>query len=552
MGFHYKKEESAEKQMYQAMAYYRLSKEDGTKHESDSISNQRKLIHEYALRHDNIAIVDEAYDDGYTGTNYDRPGFQAVMDAINEKRVNCVIVKDLSRLGREYIETGKYLEMIFPSLGVRFIAINDDVDSEHRASGDDIIIPVKNIMNESYCRELSKKLRKQFRIQRSNGEFLGAFACYGYLKSPEDKHKLIVDEYAAEVVRTIFSLKMKGYNQQAIAEYLNANDILAPADYKKHLGLAYKSGFKGAGKGKWSTVTISSILKNRIYIGELAQGKRGTPNYKVKQMRLRAEEDWVVVKNTHEAIIDPLTFEAVQTVMKRDTRTSPKEETIWPLAGLLYCADCGRTMIRRSETRGSRKYSYYICSSYKKGEGCTGHSMEQKRLEGLVTTALVAQVNLVVEMKALLERISQNDLTAVRMKRLDVMIAEKTQEMDKNKDFRMKLIEALNDNLIDKDEYQKMRSKYSERIEAAQKAIDKLNEERKQLSEGDGFDRGWMDWFSGFQGFGKLNREMAVAMIDKIYVCADKTIGIDFNYCDELAYYQDLVEKVQEGRQNGA
>lgn len=231
MGFHYKKEEAAEKQTYQAMAYYRLSKEDGTKHESDSISNQRKLIHEYALRHDNITIVDEAYDDGYTGTNYDRPGFQAVMDAINEKRVNCVIVKDLSRLGREYIETGKYLEMIFPSLGVRFIAINDDVDSEHRASGDDIIIPVKNIMNESYCRELSKKLRRQFRIQRSNGEFLGAFACYGYLKSPEDKHKLIVDEYAAEVVKTIFSFKMKGYNQQAIADYLNANDILAPADY---------------------------------------------------------------------------------------------------------------------------------------------------------------------------------------------------------------------------------------------------------------------------------------------------------------------------------
>lgn len=546
MNIHEKRKGPAEKQTYHAMAYYRLSKDDGTKHESDSISNQRKLIHEYVSQHPDLELVDEAFDDGYTGTNYDRPGFQTVMDAIQDKRVNCVIVKDLSRLGREYIETGKYLEMVFPAMGVRFIAINDDVDSEHKSSGDDIIIPVKNIMNESYCRELSKKLRRQFRIQRSNGEFIGAFACYGYLKSPEDKHKLVIDEYASEVVKAIFGMKMKGYSQQAIADELNAGDILPPAEYKKHLGLAYQCGFKGAGKGRWSAVTITNILTNQVYIGDLVQGKRGTPNYKIKKSRLRDEEDWVVAKNTHEAIIDPLVFETVQNMMKRDTRTSPKEDVVFPLAGLLYCADCGRPMSRRSVTKGTRRFSYYICSTNKRKEGCTSHSMEQKKLENLVATALIEQVHLIVETKELLAQIGQSNLTASRMKRLDRMIEEKDREIEGNKGYRMKLMEALADELIDRDEYQKMWQSYTQRIEAAQAAIDKLCQEKKRLSEEDDADRGWMDWFSGFEGFGRLNREMAVAMIDRVLVCQDKTIVIDFNYRDELAAYRELLQKAQE------
>lgn len=187
-----------------AIAYYRLSEKDKTKTISDSIENQKKLIRGYVAEHDNIELVRELYDDGYTGTNYDRPGFCAVMDAVKSGEIDCIIVKDLSRLGREYIETGKYLERTFPSLGVRFIAVNDDYDSDCPKQSDDIIIPVKNLMNETYCRDLSLKLRGQFLVQRRNGEFLGAFAGYGYCKSPEDKHKLIVDEYAAEIVRGIF------------------------------------------------------------------------------------------------------------------------------------------------------------------------------------------------------------------------------------------------------------------------------------------------------------------------------------------------------------
>lgn len=538
---------------YYAVAYYRLSKEDTRKrerlknkdnsYESDSIANQRKLINEYVKKHPEIKLVAEAIDDGYTGTNYERPGFRDVMELIESGKVNCVIVKDLSRLGREYIETGKYLEILFPSFGVRFIAINDDVDSENTKASDDFIIPVKNIMNESYCREQSKKLRKQFRIQRNDGEFLGSFASYGYLKSPEDKHKLIIDEYAAEVVKTIFSLKVFGKSQQAIADFLNEEQILPPAEYKKSIGLNYKSGFKSASTGKWSHVTIRTILSNPIYIGTLVQGKRGTPNYKIKKTRVRNESEWSVVENNHEPIIDPLTFFAVQKMLARDTRTSPQKKAVLPLSGVLFCPDCQRAMCRRSVSRGKKKFYYYICSTNKHGKGCSSHNFEQYKLEETVLHAISNQINIVIEMEQLISDIGQRDITATRVRKLDLLIAQKNKDIDGYKDFRMKLYEALSDELLTRDEYNKMRDKYTKQIDEAQAVVDEMNAERAKIIEDSERDNSWMEMFAKFQGIETLSREVVFSLIDKIYVYEDKRIRIDFNYRNELAYYQELLSQ---------
>lgn len=529
-------------EQYNAMAYYRLSKDDGANHESDSISNQRKLIHAFLENNNNIKLVDEAYDDGYTGTNFDRPGFRSVLEAIHAGRINCVIVKDLSRLGREYIEMGKYLEMIFPSLGVRFIAINDDVDSENSNSGDDIIIPVKNIMNESYCRDLSRKLRKQFRIQRGNGEYLGAFVSYGYCKSTDDKHKIIIDGYAADVVRGIFSLKVKGYSQQAIADFLNNEQILPPAEYKKSRGLNYKSGFEVSRNAKWSPVAVTRILTNPIYIGTLVQGKRGTPNYKIKKMRMRKPEDWVVVENNHEPIVDMLVFNTVQRLLERDTRTSPQKKVVLPLAGVLFCPDCKRAMCRRSVTRGSHKFYYYVCSSNKRGNGCSSHSFEQSKLETTVLHAITSQINVIVEMEQLMREVGQNNIWNVKVKRLDLMIAEKEKDLDGYRDFRMKLYEALNEDLIDRDEYSKMRQKYTQMIADAEAAISRLKAQRAEALSCTGTDSSWIEQFVKFKGINELTREVVVTLIDRIYVFEDKRIKIDFNYRDEIAYYQEILK----------
>lgn len=531
---------------YEAIAYYRLSKDDGKNHESDSIANQRVLVREYIKNHPNIRLVDEAYDDGYTGTNYNRPGFQKVMDAVNAGTVNCVIVKDLSRLGREYVETGKYLEMVFPSMGIRFIAINDDVDSRKANSGDDILIPVKNIMNESYCRELSKKLRRQFKIQRSNGEYLGAFASYGYRKDPEDKHKLVIDEYAAEIVRAIFVLKLKGYSQQSIADYLNSEAVLPPAEYKKSQGLNYKSGLKGSGQATWRAFAIQNILTNPVYIGVLVQGKRGTPNYKIKQMRIRDEEQWCVRKDNHEAIIDEYTFESVQKILKRDTRVAPKTDAVNPLSGLVFCADCGRSMIKRSVSRGNKKFHYYVCSTNKKGYGCSSHSISMETLENTVMRAIKNQINLVVEMKQLLEEVNHSDILSVKLRRLDLLIAEKNKEIDKQKDFRMKLYEALSDGLIERDEYDAMRKRATVTIETAEAVVQKLDTERAEIVSQNTRNLSWLERFARYQDYAKLSREIAVAFIDRVTVYEDKTVHIDFNYRDEIASYQEILKNISQ------
>lgn len=527
--------------VYPTMAYYRLSKNDDAIHESDSISNQRKLIQNYAETHSDIELVGEAFDDGYTGTNYNRPGFRAVMDAIESGKVECVIVKDLSRLGREYIETGKYLEMVFPEKGIRFIAINDDVDSSQRNSGDDILIPVKNLMNESQCRELSKKLRAQFRLQRSQGEFIGAFASYGYCKCGDDRHKLVVDAYAAEVVRNIFALKMKGYSQQAIADRLNQTGVLPPSEYKRQMGLHYQSGFQSSGTPKWTAVTIRRILTNSIYIGELVQGRRGTPNYKVKKMRERRPEDWVAVKENHEPIIDELMFLTVQKMMQRDTRTSPHDETVQPLAGLLFCPDCKRAMCRRVVTRGKKQFYYYVCSTYKRGGDCSSHAISQSKLESTVLHAIQSQIQSIAEIEVLTQQVTSSDLLAVKLKKLDLMAAQKIKELDGYEGFRMKLYEAMVDELIDQDEYRQMRKKYSQLIQSAQNALDAIGDRRRRLEEGSSPNRAWMEHFLKYQNITALERETAVALIDQIYVHEDRQICIEFNFKDELAELYGLL-----------
>lgn len=546
MGLYVNQQTFTGDEQYTAIAYYRLSKDDGKRQESDSIANQRVLVHEYVSSHPNIKLAAEAYDDGYTGTNYDRPGFRKVMDAVNGGEVNCVIVKDLSRLGREYVETGKYLEMIFPAMGIRFIAINDDVDSINQKSGDDILVPVKNIMNESYCRELSKKLRRQFKIQRNNGEFLGAFACYGYRKSPEDKHKLIVDEYAAEIVRSIFILKLKGYSPASIADYLNKEAVLPPSEYKKNQGLNYKSGLKGRGTAQWGHRSVLNILMNPVYIGTLVQGKRGTPNYKIKQMRVRDEELWNVVKENHEAIIDEHTFDSVQRALSRDTRTAPKEEVVNALSGMVFCADCGRSLIKRSVSRGHKKFHYYVCSTNKKGQGCTSHSISVELLENTVLRAIKNQINLVVEMQQLLSEVNHEDITSVKVKRLDIQIAEKNKDIDKQKDFRMKLYEALCDELIDRAEYDAMRKKATLTIENGEVAVRKLEEEKAEIINQTVKNMSWLEQFSRYQSVAQLSREIVVALIDKVTVYEDKTIHIDFNYVDEIAFYQEILKNISQ------
>ncbi|MCC8102673.1 MAG: recombinase family protein, partial [Clostridiales bacterium] len=280
-------------------AYERLSQDDGDKQESESIRSQRALIQQYVDNNPALHLVAEYADDGWSGTNFDRPDFKRMMDDAAKGRINCIIVKDLSRFGRNYIGMGKYMERILPSMGVRLIAINDNYDSAKNNDSDSIIVPFKNLINDSYSRDISTKIRSQLDVKRKRGDFIGNYAAYGYKRDENDHNRLVVDEYAAGIVRDIFNMKMEGLGCQTIADRLNERGVLSPMEYHRLQGVNLKTGFRGDGSPRWTSGQISPMLRNRVYIGTMQQGKRRKTNYKMKQLVDVPEEEWICVEGTH-------------------------------------------------------------------------------------------------------------------------------------------------------------------------------------------------------------------------------------------------------------
>ena len=352
--------------IFNADIYLRISKEDGDKEESDSISNQRDLILEFLKSMPDIRVNKIRIDDGFSGVDFNRPSFTEMINDITAGVVNCVIVKDFSRFGRNYIETGKYIQVLFPRSGIRFIAVSENYDSA-KAQGysSNIIIPFKNIINDAYSADISGKVRSHLDVKRKKGDFVGAFAVYGYMKDESNHNKLVKDIFASDVVRDIFVWKLYGMSAFSIAERLNSGGVLSPAEYKRHLGMRFSTPFKTSKSSKWQAQTVSRILSNEIYTGVLEQGKRVTPNYKVRKRVDLPKEKWVRYENAHEPIIDKDQFRRVQELMKQDTRAASKNENVRPLSGVIKCADCGSAMIHKTNSRKGKRYGYYVCSAHR-------------------------------------------------------------------------------------------------------------------------------------------------------------------------------------------
>lgn len=365
--------------LWRAALYARLSREDGDRPESDSIANQKKILQNFLAQQPEITFADFYADDGYTGTNFQRPEFKRLLADIESGAVNCVVVKDLSRFGRDYIDVGRYLERWFPEHGVRFIAVGDNIDSERGPY--DMLLPVKNVINEQYARDISQKVRSSFQAKQQRGEFIGAFASYGYRKDPEDHNRLVIDPPAADVVRRIFTLFEGGNGKIKIARQLNAEGIPCPSEYKKLNGEKYHNGQKLGGTTYWTYATVHRMLNNPMYAGSMVQGKAPRQSMHGKA-KLLEKEKWTVVEHTHEAIIEPAQWERVQSLLQRDTRTLNFDQNISPFAGFLRCGDCGRAMTKTSRASGV----YYCCGSYKRygPTVCTRHGIAHRDLEQLV------------------------------------------------------------------------------------------------------------------------------------------------------------------------
>lgn len=515
--------------------YFRLSREDGDKMESDSIRNQKDLVADYISKHPEITLVEEYVDDGYTGTNFDRPGFQKLLKDIESKKINCIIVKDLSRLGRNYIEMGRYLEKIFPLKGVRFIAINDHYDSYgENSDADQIVIPFKNLINDAYCRDISTKVRSQLDVKRKNGQFVGSFAAYGYKKDPKDKNHLIVDEEAAEIVRLIFSLRLEGFSAKRIAEKLNEMKVATPFEYKRMQGINYNSGFHTGSNPEWIAVNVLRILKNELYTGVMVQGKYQKINYKVKKYREIDEADWIRVEGTHEAIISKEVFDIIQEVMKRDTRVAPNMDRVYPLSGYVRCGTCGQTMTRRSVTNHGRKYNYYNCSTYDKGDGCSSHLINEKKLSDAVLATLKMQIGLLTEAEEMAKLSDAQEQDRPGIKAISSQINTQQGEIIRYQNLLIQLYKDQVDGVINAEEYKNIDIQFRDKIKSCEEAIQGLEERMKIVSTKQMSERPWMKLFKKYENAEQIDRQLVVSLLDNIIVYDKKHIEIQYRFGDEI------------------
>lgn len=539
-----------ENKIYKAAIYVRLSKEDGdvsdvSKAESNSISNQKELIREFLKNKEDIAVVSERIDDGYSGVNFERPAFQLMLEDIKQGKVDCVVVKDLSRFGRNYIESGRYIEKIFPMLGVRFIAINDNYDSLiGKSQTDEIVIPFKNLINDAYCRDISIKIRSHLDVKRRKGEFIGSFTVYGYRKDEQDHNHIVIDEYASGIVEKIFIWKIEGMSQQGIADRLNNMGILSPAEYKKSCGSNYRAKFQTKSKASWSAVAVTRILTNENYAGTLIQGKYTTPNYKVKKTVVKSEDDWVRIENAFEAIVSREQFAMVQELLKRDTRVAPDKKTVYLFSGIAVCGDCGRQMSRKVSTVAGKKYVYYMCSANKKDGSCSSHRIREDELEKAVVTYLNTYIKELCSIKKLLDCVENLPLQESNIKRLELRIVQLEDEVQRHEKLKISVYEDLKDNLITKDEYVTLKNEFETRRRDALEAIAQIRSEIDSLAKRNGKHHEWIETFVSKREVETLTRNVVVELIDNIRVYEDKRLEIKFRYADKYAEALYLISNV--------
>ena len=523
--------------------YLRLSREDENEDESASIINQEKILRDFVDSYfapGSYVIVDVFADDGLTGTDTARPNFKRLEGCIVRKQVNCIIIKSLARGFRNLADQQKFLEEFIPVNGARFICTGtpfiDTYANPHSASG--LEVPIRGMFNEQFAATTSEEIRKTFKMKRERGEFIGAFAPYGYKKDPNDKNSLIVDEEAAEVVKSIYHWFVnEGYSKRGIAQRLNQMGEPNPEAYKKQKGLKYNNPNSSKNDGLWSASTIARILQNKVYTGVMVQGRHRIISYKVHKQINVPEDEWFVVPHTHEAIIDKGIFEKAQALHKRDTRTAPGKEKVYLMSGFVYCADCQKAMRRKT----ARNIAYYYCRSYSDKKICSKHSIRQDKLENAVLAALQMQISLVDQLAEEIERINNAPVINRENKMLFNSLKQAEKQLKQYRDASDSLYLDWKSGEITKDEYHRLKSKVAEQIPQLETNIAYLKEEM-QASNGDmEAANPYLNAFLKHRNIQCLNRGIMAELVKAVWVHENGEITVDFNFADS---YQCIIDYI--------
>ncbi len=531
--------------IWKAGLYLRLSKEDDvSKDESDSISSQRELLLSFIKKDPKIDIYNIYVDDGYSGTTFDRPNFQRMWEDIKNGRINCVVVKDLSRFGRNTIETSNYIEVIFPMLKVRFISLTDQIDSYlNPQSINGLLVPFKNIMNDEYARDISVKVKSAQNTYRNKGLFIGSFPSYGYIKDPNDKHKLIIDEEASAVVKQIFQMYLSGMGFLTIAKKLTNDRVKSPFEYKVQKGYNYKTPVAKNKYHIWRDTTIQRILTNQMYVGDMVQGTRSVINYRNHKIKPKSKEEWVIVRNTHEAIISREDFDKVQNMLQSNKKDYIKPFRTYVLGGLVKCGDCGAVLETALCSSKNLKNKYYFrCPTYMLSKGliCSKHTIRNDYLEATVFQIIKKYIELSVDIESILKKIKLNTI----QKECQNQNAKLDFEIKKLKDKMSLLYIKFKNNELSENDYIIQKESVLEEIRKIENQIISLSSSIKN----DKFPHtNFINSLAKYKGMNGLTKEMANELIKEILIFNKNEVEIKLNFDDEFANVIDFIKNnVQE------
>lgn len=539
--------------VYRTALYARLSAEEYKRSAGTTIENQLCFLREYVKDKPYLQVEEEYLDDGVSGTRFDRPDFMRMVGDMRAGKIDCIIVKDLSRLGRNYLEAGDYLEKIFPFFGVRFIAVTDGYDSAcPDVAEDGLTVPLKNLINDIYAKDLSRKVSSAFYIRQKQGKFVGASAPYGYVKSPEDHNRLAVDEDVRDIVWHIFHWRADGESLTAIVRRLNDNGIPCPSRYKYLKGWAKKDRSKS---GLWTVSTLSELVRNPVYIGDMEQGINKTALYKGMETRKMPVEERLYVEGTHEPVVEREIFDKVIEKRKRDAEkfhssygkfdALSKEPNL--LKGILVCGDCGKKMPLWRDRSGAklnppRVYYKYICQTYQslKEKGCIRKRLDKKDVERAVEEALRMHIKLFLDSRQVLERLNREQKTDGGFQK-EIREAEKRKKRAEN--MSASLYNDYADGLLSEGDYLYAKEKYLKQAEEEAKEIMELQEAERRHRTGCRKEGRLEGLVQEYKDFENLTEEVIHAFISRVLAYSGGRLEIEFRFADE---FEELLQAVRE------
>lgn len=540
--------------IYKVGLYVRLSVLDSGKKDSDTVETQEAILRQFIEGKPCFSLVSVYVDNGQTGVNFERDEFEHLLEDVRSGRVDCIIVKDLSRFGRNYIEAGEYLEKVFPFMGVRFIAVNDHYDSIDPSTSDSLTMHLKNLVNDIYARDISHKICPVLRAKQERGEFIGAWAAYGYLKSTEDKHRLVVDEETAPVVRDIFLWRAMGRSFQEIAKMLRERDIPSPSQYRFAKGLVKD---KRLAQAPWRIATVKQLLSNEVYLGHMVQGRKQEALWKGERQSRVPKEQWVIVRNTHEAIVEEELFRAVeelnrqaaQQYWEKKKRFDHIQNTENILKGLVYCGNCGTKLTRYKNVRENKHkepkfhvWYNYICPVHAaSADLCSFISIPEQDLLSLVYEVIRVQFLAALDMEKMMKKVRFGSTAAAEKRRLEQQIAQAKASLENIRRHEETLYDDYAEQLMSERDYLYAQNRYQEQAKLLRQQIGELEEQKRVHSQEKTGENPWLKAFLKFQSEPLLTRPMALELIDSVVVYSKTRITVNLRFQEE---YQKLLKLV--------